>query len=181
MTFSYLSAQNQRFTFSFVGGLNFAELEGEGLTDYFGPNAGLVGAYRFSSNWQLTTELLYSQNGEYVLPDFYPDIAYGTIRLHHIEVPVHLDLLIDLTPRNGYAEGAVGVGLAYARLFDYYLEDIEENDVTDLIVYDNKNGILFQGTVTSYFTPNFGLNLRASLPIQNGLGWTVTARLIYTL
>lgn len=36
-------AQKNRFHIGLLAGLNFAELEGDGITDYFGLNAGLLG------------------------------------------------------------------------------------------------------------------------------------------
>ena len=43
-------AQNPRFNLGLIAGLNFAELEGEGITDYFGVNAGLLGMKRIVSD-----------------------------------------------------------------------------------------------------------------------------------
>jgi hypothetical protein len=70
-------AQTSRFKAGIVGGLNFAELEGNDLTDYFGLNVGLLGAMRLSNKTQLGLEFLFSQNGEYILPTYYPNIQYG--------------------------------------------------------------------------------------------------------
>lgn len=45
-------AQSSRFNTGIVGGLNFAELEGNDLTDYFGLNVGLLGAMRLTNKTQ---------------------------------------------------------------------------------------------------------------------------------
>ena len=83
--------QEQRFSLDLVAGLNFSELEGNSITDYFGINAGLIGSARLKKKTQLSLELLYSQNGEYILPTSFPTIEYGTIRLNYLEIPLHID------------------------------------------------------------------------------------------
>ena len=82
-------AQTSRFNGGIVAGLNFAELEGNGTTDYFGLNAGILGTAKLSKHSQLSMEFLFSQNGEYVLPEYYPALQYGQVWLNHIEVPIH--------------------------------------------------------------------------------------------
>jgi len=93
LTSQVLSAQS-RFQMGLIGGLNFSELEGNTITDYFGTNIGLLGNIKLTNNKQIGIELLYSQNGEYILPSSFPFVEYGTIRLNYIEIPVHIDWLI---------------------------------------------------------------------------------------
>lgn len=61
-----IRSQSRAFDAGLVAGLNFAELEGDGIMDYFGPNAGLLGRARLSKHFELGVEILYSQNGEYM-------------------------------------------------------------------------------------------------------------------
>lgn len=175
-----LCAQNPRFNLGLIAGLNFAELEGEGITDYFGVNAGLLGTARLSKHAQLGMELLFSQNGEYILPEQYPDLAFGQIRLNHLEIPVHIDWLIGVFQRDKFYDWNLNIGMAYTWLIDYQVRDIENKKVNDQIIYGNKEAFLLQAGTTYHFTQKLGLNLKASLPVRvDGLSWTLAARMIY--
>lgn len=177
-----LSAQQRPFNAGLVGGLNFAELVGEGNSDYFGPNVGIIGTARFARHGQLAMEMLYSQNGEYILPEFYPALEYGNIALHHIEVPVHVDLLIGLLQHDAYYDWNLNVGMAYTQLVGYSVKDRVGNDVSDQVIYGNRRAILLQAGTTYHFTEHLGLNFKASLPIRvDGLSWTWAARMVYLL
>jgi len=48
-TLQIISAQS-RFQMGLIGGLNFSELEGNTITDYFGINAGLLGNIKLANN-----------------------------------------------------------------------------------------------------------------------------------
>jgi hypothetical protein len=65
-------SQNSPFNAGVIAGLNFSELEGNSITDYFGLNAGLIGTARIAKHAQIGVEFLFSQNGEYILPEYYP-------------------------------------------------------------------------------------------------------------
>jgi hypothetical protein len=175
-------AQSSKFNAGFAAGMNFSELEGNGITDYFGLNAGLLGTARLTKHSQLGMEILFSQNGEYILPEFYPDIQYGRVRLNHVEVPIHIDWLIGVFERDKFYDWNLNIGLAYTRLLSYTIENIDKENVTDQIVYGKKDAILLQAGTTYKFTKNIGLNFKASLPIRiEGLSWTLAARLIYMI
>lgn len=58
-----IHSQSRAFDAGLVAGLNFAELEGDGIMDYFGPNAGLLGRARLTNHFELGVEILYSQMG----------------------------------------------------------------------------------------------------------------------
>jgi hypothetical protein len=181
-TFSSSVAQTSTFNAGLVAGLNFAELEGNGITDYFGLNTGIIGTARLSKHAQLGVEILFSQNGEYILPGYYPPLQYGKVRLNHVEVPVHFDWLIGVFQRDKYYDWNLNIGLAYTRLISYNIETIDKENVNDQIVYVNKDAILMQAGTTYHFTEKMGLNVRASLPIRvEGLSWTLAARLIYMI
>jgi hypothetical protein len=175
-------AQSSKFNAGFAAGMNFSELEGNGITDYFGLNAGLLGTARLTKHSQLGMEILFSQNGEYILPEYYPDIQYGQVRLNHVEVPIHIDWLIGVFERDKFYDWNLNIGLAYTRLLSYTIENIDKENVTDQIVYGKKDAILLQAGTTYKFTKNIGLNFKASLPIRiEGLSWTLAARLIYMI
>lgn len=176
----FSTAQNQRFQSGLIVGINFSELEGESITDYFGWNTGIMGIAKLSNRTQLGVEILFSQNGEYILPTYYPTIQYGKIRLNHLEIPIHFDRLVKSDPSKDWYNGRVGFGLAYTRLLGYYGEDTEGRSITDEIVYDKKDAWNIQAGATYYFTKKTGINLRASLPLHSFfLDWTISARFVY--
>ena len=177
-----IHAQDKRFNLGAVIGLNFSELEGNGITDYYGINTGLMGTARLTRHTQLAMELLYSQNGEYVLPKYYPPVEYGRVRLNHIEIPVHFDVLIGIFEREKFYDWHLQFGAAYTRLLNYSARDQNKTDVSDQIVYENKEAMLLQLGTSYQFTTNLSVNFRASLPVRiDGLDWTLAARLCYML
>lgn len=176
------SAQTSRFNAGLVAGLNFAELEGNGIADYFGLNAGIIGTAKLTKHSQLGMEILFSQNGEYILPEYYPALQYGQVWLNHVEVPVHIDWLIGVFQRDKFYDWNLNIGLAYTRLVSYNVETIDKENVNDQIIYSNKDAILLQAGTTYNFTKKLGLNFKASLPIRiEGLSWTLAARLCYMI
>ena len=175
-------AQSTKFNAGLVAGMNFSELEGEGITDYLGLNTGLIGTARLTEHSQLGMEILFSQNGEYILPEYYPDLQYGKVWLNHIEVPIHVDWLIGVFERDEFYDWNLNIGLAYTRLMSYNVETNDKENVNDQIVYGNRDTLLLQAGTTYNFTKKIGLNLKASLPIRTeGLSWTLAARLIYMI
>jgi hypothetical protein len=160
-------------------GLNFAELEGNDVFDYFGLNAGLVADYQFAKRWQLGMELLYSQNGEYILPRYYPDISYGNIWLHHVEIPIHIDFLMNVYKKHRFNDWHVQLGGAYAYIFDLFAESELRDEVTDQVVYDRRSNWMLQFGTTYYFRKNIGWNLRVSVPTQEVLGVTLATRILF--
>jgi hypothetical protein len=46
--FGSVKSQNSPFNACVIAGLNFSELEGNSITDYFGLNAGLIGTVRIA-------------------------------------------------------------------------------------------------------------------------------------
>jgi len=124
----------------------------------------------------------YSQNGEYILPEYYPALEYGNIALHRIEVPVHVDMHIGSLQHDAYSERNLNVGVAYTQLSGYSVKDRVGNDVSDLVIYGNRRAMLLQAGTTYHFTEQPGLTFKASLPIRvDGLSWTRDARMVYLL
>lgn len=175
-------AQSSRFKTGVVAGLNFSELEGDEITDYPGLNAGLIGTARLSKHTQLGMEILFSQNGEYILPKSYPALQYGQIWLNHIEVPIHFDWLIGVFQRDKFYHWNLNIGVAYTRLLSYQIETSDKIKINDQIVYENKDALLLQFGTNYNFTKHIGLNLKATLPIRiEDLNWTLAARIVYMI
>jgi len=182
LLFIYIDAQDSRFNAGFVAGLNFAALEGNGTTNYIGLNTGIIGTAKITRHSQLGMEILFSQNGEYILPKFYPALQYGQVWLNHVEVPVHIDWLIGVFQKDKFYDWNLNIGLAYTRLLSYNIETIDKVNVNDKIIYANKDAILLQAGTTYNFTKKMGINFKASLPVRiKGLSWTLAARLIYMI
>lgn len=182
LTYSGSFGQTSRFNAGIVTGLNFSELEGNGFTDYIGLNAGIIGTAKLSKHSQLGLEILFSQNGEYILPKYYPALQFGQVWLNHIEVPIHIDWLIGVFQRDKFYDWNLNIGLAYTRLVSYNIETIDKVNVDDQIIYENIDATLLQAGTTYNFTKRMGLNFKASLPIRiEGLSWTLAARLIYMI
>ncbi len=176
------SAQTSKFNAGVVAGMNFSELEGDGITDYFGLNAGVIGTAKLSEHTQLGMEILFSQNGEYVLPEYYPTLQYGKVWLNHVEVPIHIDWLLGAFERTKFYNWNLNLGLAYTRLVSYHVENIDKEDISNQIVYGSKEALLLQAGTTYYFTKKFGLNCKASLPIRTeSINWTLAARFVYMI
>jgi len=174
------SAQPQQpvFDFSAAVGLNFSELEGDGQFDYFGLNAGLLSTARLGKHWRFGMELLYSQNGEYILPEYYPPVDYGPIRLHHIEVPVFAQFSFGILQRKRFYDLHFQAGLAYAYLFRYQAFDRGRESVTNQIRLNVPYNYLAQLGASYQFSPKSRFNFRASLPLTVGLDWTLSFRYI---
>ncbi len=176
------NAQNDLFNVGAILGLNIASLPND-ENDYNGINTGIFCDANINKHFDVKIEMLYSQNGEYILPKYYPNIDYGKIRLSHIEIPLHFDFYINsYESTNFFPDWTLELGLAYARLFRYYAEDVDGNNITDQVVYDYYNTILLQWGTTLFFSKHIGGNLRFSKPLSNkGLDITGALRLIYRL
>lgn len=182
LLFIYIDAQDSRFNAGFIAGLNFAALEGNGTTNYIGLNTGIIGTAKITRHSQLGMEILFSQNGEYILPKFYPALQYGQVWLNHVEVPVHIDWHIGVFQKDKFYDWNLNIGLAYTRLLSYNIETIDKVNINDKIIYANKDAILLQAGTTYNFTKKMGINFKASLPVRiKGLSWTLAARLIYMI
>lgn len=180
--FGLAKSQDARFNVGMIAGLNFSELEGNDITDYFGLNAGLIGTARIAKHSQIGVEFLFSQNGEYVLPEYYPSVQYGQVWLNHIEIPVHIDWLIGVFQKEKFYDWNLNIGIAYTRLIGYNAKDTEGIAVTKEIIYKNKEAYLLQAGTIYHFTKKIAFNLKATLPIRrDGLNWTLAARMIYMI
>lgn len=172
-------AQSGKFSLGTVAGLNFAPLNAEELTDYFGINAGVKSTYRLSKSWGLGIELLFSQNAEYGLPEFYPNISYQNVRLNFIEVPLQLEWFA--FPDRAKSPGLT-CGLAYSHLLSYYVENADGEDVSeDLIWEDQQRGINAQVGALIPFFDTWALNLRLARSLSFAdLSTTLSVRLVWT-
>lgn len=168
----------QRFQLGIVGGLNLSELEGEDISSNFGLNTGLKVKTSISKEWSLSTELLYSQAGEYVIPIYYPPVNYGKIRLDYLEIP--LSISKQFFPKEDYYEKQFSLGVSYVQLINYKAADAFGTDVTQQIIWDKKNNIIGHLGISHFFNKQTVLNFRAALgKNENTWSWTLAFRGIY--
>jgi len=175
-------AQKEIFNLGAVVGINIASLPNDEC-DYKGLNTGIFCNADINKHYDLRMEILFSQNGEYILPKHYPEIEYRKIRLNHVELPFHFDFYVNSFNSTKFLpDWSLEIGFAYTRLFSYYAEDRIGYDITDQIIYDYIDTFLFQFGTTVFFTKHFGYNIRFSKPIKNYmLDLTGALRLIYRL
>lgn len=178
--FSHFS-DAQRFNAGFKAGLNFSELEGDEITDYYGLNIGAVGKMLLSKHWQIGTELLFSQNGEYLLPKFHPVVPYGKIRLNHIEIPIYSEWLIGVFEKEKFLDWRIQAGVAYTKLMSYKTETSAGTEISEQIEWGNKNAWMLQFGTSYFFTKHFGVNFKVTQPLTIGLGPTLAFRMEYLI
>lgn len=177
---SHSQHHHKLFNAGVIAGLNFSELEGEGRTNYYGANTGIKGSLRFSKHTQLGLEMLYSQNGEYIRPSYYPPLEYGRINLSHLEVPLYVEWLIGVFEREKFYDWRIQLGGAYTTLFHHKVYTKEGRNVTDEIIYRDRNGVLLQAGTSYFVSSHFGIHFRSSIPVQDtGLSWTLALRMEY--
>jgi len=178
----HVIAQKEMFNAGAIVGINMASLPNDEY-GYTGINTGIFCNANVNKHYNLKMELLFSQNGEYIMPRYYPDIEFGKIRLNHFEIPFHFDFYVNSYKKTVFLpDWALEVGFAYARLFSYYAEDMNRYNIADQVLYDYTGTVLFQFGTTVYFTDHFAYNLRFSKPLKNSmLDLTGSLRLVYRL
>jgi len=150
-----LHAQERRFKGGVVAGINLAQVDGDDLAGYnqIGMNAGGRVAAILSDRWQLSLELLFSQQGSSRSTTDPVAAAFEKIRLNLVEAPV----LIQFREW----KFLVSAGGAYARLMSFTTEDTFGTDTSDLQRF---NEDLFYAVLglTYQFNDHFGINLNWS-------------------
>ncbi len=178
LLFMTLTAAAQRFQLGIVGGINLSELAGEDISSNFGLNTGLKIKTTISEGWALSTELLYSQAGEYVIPVYYPSVSYGKIRLDYLEIP--LSISRQFYPKEDYYEKQFSLGISYVQLVNYQAADAFGIDVTPQIIWDRKTNLIGHLDISHFFNSQTALNFRAALGKNNDAwAWTLTFRGVY--
>lgn len=72
------------------------------------------------------------------------------------------------------------MGVAYIHLLNYKAKNIEQEDISNQIIYNKRNALMPQAGMVYHFSKNVGLNLKATIPLGVE-DWTVALRMIYTL
>lgn len=177
----------QRFKAALVLGGNFSQVDGDAKAGFnkVGINAGVVGQIILAPNWDLSTEILFSQKGSR------SDVSVTAVPLllhfNYAEVPIqinYLDWEAQLPDGSTYNKVMLSAGVSIARLvsgrFEY--NGLEEPQRFDEY---RKNDYSVLIGATYFFTPNWGLNVRWSQSIisMNKDNWQInrliTGRAMY--
>lgn len=182
MTVSLTSVSAQRFKASLIGGFNLAQLDGDDLIGFnkIGLNAGAKVAAVLSDRWQLSLEMLFSQQGSHRTRDDLYYSLYDDIRLNVVETPVMISFM--------EWKFHVSTGFSYGRLINFHAESPLGEDLTDTETYREDLYFWVVGA-TYYFQERWGVDVRWSRalvdleakPGKTLLGRNLAIRLIYTL
>lgn len=148
-----ISLQAQRFQAGLVAGVNLSQIDGDRLAGFNQPglSAGGKVATILSDRWQVSVEMLYSQQGARRNNKDDPSSAYDRIRLNFVEVPVAINFKewkFHLT-----------AGVSYARLINYKVIDFSGVDVTDSEDFNENIYSLVLGGIY-YFREDMGVDVR---------------------
>lgn len=165
----------QRFQGGVVAGFNLSQLDGDKLSGFnqIGVNAGGRVAAILGERWQLSMEMLFSQQGSKRTNTDDRSAPLDKIRLNMVEVPVMINFL--------EWKFHVSAGLSYSRLISYKVEDVFGDDVSDIQEF-NENLLAVVLSATYYFNENIGLNIGWSkaltdLQARDGAGALISRNL----
>jgi len=173
--------QAQRFEGGLVGGFNLSQIDGDKLAGFnkFGFIAGgKVGAI-LSDRWQLSLEMLFSQQGASRTRSDDPSSAFDKIRLNFVEVPV----MINFKEWKFH----VNAGVSYARLIDFEVIDFTGVDVSEQQDFNENIFSIALGAIY-YFNEDFGFEIRwnralsdlqAQQAASSFIGRTISVKTIY--
>jgi hypothetical protein len=169
---SVTSSSAQRFKASLLGGFNLAQLDGDDLSGFnkIGINGGAKVAAVLSERWQLSLEMLYSQQGSHRSRDDLFFGIYDDIRLNFVETPVMVSFK-DWKFR-------VSTGFSYARLINFKATSVIGEDLTDTETYRDDLYFWIIGA-TYYFEERWGVNVRwqrALVDLEQQVGKTLLGR-----
>jgi len=173
---------SQKFDAGIIAGINLSALNEDKLGAHFGINTGLKARYNFNKKWATSLEILYSRNGEYALPDFYPDIVYDRVRLDYIEIPVQAEWR--MYPKK-IKSPRFTFGVAMTSLLDFYADNPDGVEVTEFVTWtgrgNSKNlGLQAQFGILLAMSENFKFNIKISESLMTTeLATTLTMRVIY--
>ncbi len=147
------NASAQRFEGGLVGGFNLSQVDGDKLAGFnkIGINAGGKVATILSERWQLSLELLYTQQGASRTRTDDPASIYDKIRLNFVEAPV----MINFKEWKFH----VSAGVSYARLINFEVIDFTGFDISDQQNF-NEDIFSLQLGATYYFNEKAGFEIR---------------------
>ncbi|MFK8008046.1 MAG: outer membrane beta-barrel protein [Saprospiraceae bacterium] len=176
LLFSFLSfSQNgnpdhffhkKRFNAGLIAGLNSSSLGGEGLDDFIGWNAGVIGIANVTKHLHFSLELLWSQNGGYLKADFFPDLNYSKVKMNFIEVPVQFNYQLQQNEELSDRKGWLRAGFSFAHLLNKKIE-AENIDVSNQIIWKKEYSFLINFGGTFFLNNNWGIDIRMGFPTHS--------------
>lgn len=171
----------QTFRGGVIGGFNLSQIDGDRLGGFNQPglNLGARVYTVFSDRWELSLEMLFSQQGSSRVRTDDPASIYDRIRLNIVDVPVMM------TFRDWKLQ--VGAGASYGRLMSYRAVDYLGEDITESENYNPDLFFLVLG-VTFYSTEQLGFDFRWSRSLNDMradegasslIGRTISVRAMY--
>lgn len=157
---------NKRFNAGIIAGLNSSSLGGEGLDDFIGWNAGVIGIASITKHLHLSLEILWSQNGDYLKAEFFPDLNYSMVKLNLIEVPFQLNYQLQQNEELSDRKGWLRAGISFAQLLNYKVE-AENIDVSNQIIWEKEYSFLLNFGGTFFLNNNWGIDIRMSFPTHS--------------
>lgn len=154
------ASKAQRFGAGLSFGINMSELDQTGIDSYVGLTAGVRGIVKLKKQWHISTEILYSQQGDYV-EDIPIAAPLDKILLEYIEVPIQAHHLFVWNPKLEIYQIQLNYGLTYARLIDSEIVTIDGIEVFYSSNLPN-NVLLYSLGITGYFNQHFGVDWRGT-------------------
>ncbi len=171
----------QRFKGGVIGGFNFSQIDGDNLAGFnkVGLNGGGYVSAILADRWQLSVEMLFSQQGSKLNPRDGFNAAFDKVALNFVEVPV----MINFKEWKFHVQA----GVSYANLINSELISVTGEDVTDQVPLQSS---IFSYVVGVTFFPGekLGYNfrwfktfndLRADEGSNTWLGRSFSLRLLY--
>lgn len=151
-----ISSQAQVFKAGIVGGLNFAQIDGDNIGGYaqWGVNAGFISQIDISQRWKVDVEILFDQRGSRVVVTQNNPVPFR-IATDYASIPI-LVKFHDLKGGMNF-----GAGLSYGRLVRTRYVFNGEDLTDDYFTGGDRNfdmGIL--ADLSYMFNEVWGLNLR---------------------
>jgi len=156
----------KRFNAGLVAGINSSDLAGKGLASFIGWNAGAYGIASVTKHLHFSLELLWSQNGDYLNAEFFPELNYSDVKLNFIEVPIQFNYQLQQSEELNDRKGWLRVGFSFAHLLDYKIE-ANNIDVSNQIIWEKENSFLVNFGGAFFLNKNWGIDIRMSFPTNS--------------
>ena len=185
------NTQAQTFQAGLLGGINLSQLHGDGLAGFnqIGINAGGRVAVIPNERWMWSMDLVFSQKGSNKSNDDNPSIEFQSFRLNYTEVPIMVSFLdwLEEDAEEEYYKLHFHGGVAWGRLLDFTVKDINDLDISDSQDFNRNMFDLILGA-TFFINKKFGItgqyaytinNVRKDKSEQSLQGRTLTFRGVY--
>ena len=177
------SLNAQRFQGSVLGGLNFAQIDGDELAGFnkLGLTGGFKIAYPLSKTNDFSIEMLYSQRGSTDAFGF-GDLSRNFVDTRHLEIPVYVNIKDWWKEDDKYHKVKAHAGLNLSYLFA--VESSNGAVSNDIDTY-KRTAIGYVIGVDYFFTKNLGLTLRytrdftSTLQDSRAISYFITLRTEY--